>query len=371
MSVVHLGAFFKMRLYSLKLFSMSRPLQELKVIARLLVIWLVVSSCQGNASDNEIAFNNLNIQPIDGQAATERNWLPNGLGEKVIELPAGTEEPPISPSTVTADASGYFYVSDLVTWRIQQFDAAGNYVTSFGEGRGEGPGEFTTLLSLGFLGDSLLWFLDYSQQINYYRRDGSLIWTERLESRLRKLIVQLAITPSGRRFFMFSSGYGDGNFFETKWEGEEKQFGSLQFESGWEVNLPLYGSLLAYKESMIYVPDYYPLVIRYDSDGNLVYARTAMDYGLVGEPEWVTIDGRPGKGPPRNRVSSLNPSIDAARLFVHSEFAQAIDVYDVETGDYLYSVKAPDYDGAYVLNERLYTVQSSSGVSVWTFDYAM
>ena len=324
-----------------------------------------------SASDSKIAFHNLNIQPIDGQAATERNWLPNGLGEKVIELPAGTEFPPIAPVVVFADTHGYFYVMDQVTWRIQQFDAAGNYVTSFGEGRGEGPGEYTTVLSLGFLGDSLLWFLDYSQQINYYRRDGSLKRTERLESQLRKLIVQLAITPSGRRFFMFSSGYGDGNFFETQLEGEEKQFGSLQLESGWEVNLPLGGSLLAYGESMIYVPDFYPLVIRYDSDGNLVYARTAMDYGSIVEPMWAEIIEGVGRRPPKERLSSLTPSIDAARLFVHSEFAQAIDVYDVETGDYLYSVKAPDYDGAYVLNERLYTVQSSSGVSVWTFDYAM
>ena len=316
----------------------------------------------------EVKFDNLNVEPIIVQSLSERHWAEEALGEKLIELPAGTDQPPLDPRSVVADVSGYFYVGDNADYRVKQFDAAGNYVKSIGAGRGEAPGESMGVHSQGVLGDSVLYQLDGNQRVDYFHTDGSSFRSEQVLMRGSMHMQQLAISSGGRHYFMLSAGYEGGHYFETQWEGNKEYFGRLQHESGWEQDLPLFGRLTTYQDDMIYVPVFFPLVLRFGPDGSLRYARTTMDYGKVENPEFAVARDR--RVPPGARLTGWNPSVDGHRLYVHATFAQAIDVYDVTSGDYLYSVELPDANFAYVKNERLYLVQDT-GVTVWAMNNVM
>ena len=335
--------------------------------AILMAVVLLVSSCQGNSDTRSIAFDNLNLHPIVGQRLDERSWPAGARGRKLIQLPAGTEQPPVDPTLVFADQNEFFYVADDADWTIKQFDSAGNFVASFGEGRGEGPGETTGLSSFGVLGDSSLWFLDSGKRINFFRMDGSFARSERLIRPWHNPMRRLAITAEGRHYYMVTSGQATGYFFETSLGGTTEQFGALQHEHGWEEDIPLFGKVAAHRESMLYIPTHFPFISRFSADGTLAYARATMDYGITPKPEYV----RYAVG--RRRVfneplmKSL-PNVDGDRLFVHANAAQAMDVYDVNSGDYLYSVRLPKVRWAYVMNKRLYWIDDE-GVSVWAMPY--
>lgn len=334
----------------------------------LVAVLLLASSCQSNPETRSIAFDNLNLHPIIEQDLNERSWPADVLGRKVIHLPAGTDQPPVVPAIVFADQNEFFYVVDGADGTFKQFDSAGNFVMSFGEGQGEGPGEATTMFSYGVLGDSALWFLDMSQRINYFRMDGSFARSERLIRPWHNPMTSLAITAEGRHYYKVSSGQDTGYFFETSLSGTTKQFGALQHESGWEEDLPLFGKVAAHRESMLYIPSHFPFIARFSADGALEYARATMDYGITPKPEYVHYAvGR--KRVFNEPLMKSVPSVDGDRLFVHAYAAQAIDVYDVNSGDYLYSVRLPEVDWAYVMNERLYWIDDDEGVSVWAMPY--
>ena len=342
---------------------------ELRMMLRIaaVAVVLLVSSCQSGAETRSIAFDNLNLHPIVGQRLDERSWPADVRGRKLIQLPAGTEQPPVAPWGLVVDHNESFYVADGADWTIKQFDSAGNFVASFGEGKGEGPGESLGVSSFGVLGDSALWFLDSGKRINFFRMDGSFARSERLIRPWHNPMSRLAITAEGRHYYMVTSGQGTGYFFETSLGGTTDQFGALQHEFGWEEDIPLSGQVATHRESMLYIPTHFPFIARFRADGALAYARATMDYGITPKPEYVHYAvGR--KRVFNERLMDSLPSVDGDRLFVHANAAQAMDVYDVNSGDYLYSVRLPEVDWAYVMNERLYWIDDE-GVSVWAMSY--
>lgn len=345
-------------------------MRELNSWSRPIALCFVICSCQAKTETSEIEFENLNIQNIVAQTVDERIWPTKAVGQKLVQVPAAIDNPLVSPACVVADRNGYFYVADDMDYKIKKFDAAGGFIRSIGAGQGEGPGEIATIRSWGILGDSTIYVLDLNQRINFYQVDGSAFRTENLQSDFFTPKSGLAITSSGRKYFMISGGNNRGEFFETKWQGDTEPFGVLQGESGWKQDIPLYGRVVPFRESMVYVPTVYPLVVQFTTDGTVKYARTTLDYGVVEEPEFFEY------APGRKRVFSETladsfPSVDGDRLFVHAALADAIDVYDAESGDYLYSAKLPQQvTDAHVQNERLYVVDNQ-GVSVWAMPYAM
>ena len=343
---------------------------QLGADAHWLVLCLLICSCQGNFSSSGVEFDNLNVSPIISQAVSERIWAANAIGEKLFELPAGTANPPVAPVAIMADSRGFVYVGDEMDYTVKQFNAAGEYVTSFGEGRGVGPGENTILMSWGFLGDTLFYILDVEAKINYYRMTGSFFNSERLHRERFTQTTSLAITTQGRKYLKYARGLDSGNYFETRFEGERLQFGPMQIESGWEIDIPLGGSLATYEDKMMYVLEYYPLMMQFEPNGRLAYARTTMDYGHVEQPKYEIYS----LGRKRVFTASLHDvysnGVDGNRLYVHARRAEAMDVYDVRDGDYLYSIKLPSVTGVYVMNQRLYLVEDH-GASVWALDYTM
>ena len=103
---------------------------------------ILCASCGPDQDVNTVNFETLSVSPIEGQKSYDRILDVASL-RKLFELPATSGGVLIAPAGVFADTMGFIYVVDEADYRIHRFDSSGKYVTSYGEGQGTGPGEYT------------------------------------------------------------------------------------------------------------------------------------------------------------------------------------------------------------------------------------
>jgi hypothetical protein len=79
---------------------------------------------------------------------------------------------------LAVDRQGFLYILHQDLGRIAVFDAAGGFVRWIGNGRGEGPAEFTSAVRFGFIADTL-WVRNWSPpRISLFLADGSYLGTD-------------------------------------------------------------------------------------------------------------------------------------------------------------------------------------------------
>lgn len=329
---------------------------------------LVQGSCRSPADTEQfVSFANLSLAPIHKQQATERIWRDVGI-RKLFDLPTTDADTLWSPGGVRVDHSGSVYIVDFGDLKVKRFSPDGEHVGSYGNGRGEGPGELISILDLSVTVDSVLSIVDNAaRQILFFDIRSEVFLKER--DVLDGSPVRHQMTASGREYLMLSNNV---NLFESRKGSDVVTFGSLVEDTR---NFGLVsGFITTYEESMIYVPTYYPVIARYNADGILVYARTTLDLGRLDEPEMVEMSLG---GAQAFRVSGqrLNGEVSVYhdQLFVHVTevpgVGDVIDVYRADTGDYEHSFQLPEQHYAYVRNDRIYQIQkSASDVGVFAME---
>lgn len=95
---------------------------------------------------------------------------------------------------IAVSPNGSMYVVQGQEQEIRVFDAQGKYVRTIGR-QGGGPGEFTGLRSLGFIGDTLYTMDVRQRRMTLFRADGSLIST---------LVYDPSTSPQQRGAALFS-----------------------------------------------------------------------------------------------------------------------------------------------------------------------
>ncbi|MXY07577.1 MAG: 6-bladed beta-propeller [Rhodothermaceae bacterium] len=261
---------------------------------------------------------------------------------------------------------GFLYVVDEADYRIHRFDSSGKYVTSYGEGQGTGPGEYTGILNFGALGDPIVYvFAHMSHEVSYFDLEGSFLQAERLVGSMRDFPDQYVFTRKGRVYSRFRLQENTNQeLFESRLGDNVVKFGQIYGESPY-FPLAMAGRLVTFKEHMIYVPQWYPLFVQYRPNGSMKYARTTMDYASISEPKVI---GTPGRRFLDGPVLVLDFStVYRGQLYIHSSLAQTIDIYDAETGDYQYSIKLPANGFTHALNDRICQVGDRT-VSVWAIE---
>lgn len=329
---------------------------------------LVVMLCASCGADQEVStvnFETLSVSPIEGQKSYDR-ILDEASLRKLFELPATPGEVLIAPAGVFADTMGYIYVADEWDYRIHRFDSSGNYLTSYGEGQGTGPGEFMGILNFGTMGDSMVYVFEYMpQEVSYFDLEGSFLRSDRLEGSMREYPDQYVFTRKGRVYSKFSLQENiDEELFESRLGDDVAKFGRIYGESPY-FSLAVAGNLVTFNEQLIYVSQWYPLFVQYGPDGSMKYARATIDYVSIEEPKVIETQ-RGGHMDGRFLVVDI-PTVFRGHLYVHSNIAQTVDIYNAETGDYQYSIKLPENGFTHALNDRIYQVGDSS-VSVWAIE---
>lgn len=340
-------------------------------IARLIILMvLFMTSCRPE-DDTRIRFGRLYLDSFPEQNLQDRKFH-NVSYEKLFTIPTTTDVFLYNPVAVFFDNKGYIYVIDDGVRKALRFSPTGEYLTTYGEdGDGKGPGEIVGIGDFGVVGDSMVYILDnVSYKVVFYSVDGILLKEEPWDVPPRRYQQTIA----GRQYVNYTYG---PTVLESRLDGEVNSlFSRSDLVNGENVEMGgPDGFLITSSENLLWIFNRHPLLLQYRSDGTLVYARTTVDYrDDFKEPgvEKLAMGARQAFRPVGRLYHVRSGSIEQNELFIQSinpsgtKLLSAIDVYDVISGDYKYSLPLPE-DGPYsttVQNGKMYLVKDST-VVVW------
>ena len=300
-----------------------------------LVIWLIVAAgCTADRKSLTVGDFALPIQP---QQVTDRQWKDVAL-HPLYEIPRDTGVSLYMPGPFVTGSDGSLYFMDPGDMKIKRFDADGRYTHSYG-GRGSGPGEFNVFVDAALAGDSVLYVTDPNhRRISFFAVDSpAFLYDLSLPARMYR------ITRGGRAYWLALSK--DSLMGTNVRGGADRHFGTVIKNQTAADRMLLGGYIIPHREDVIYVPTRHPILVRYDSAGTVVYARTTPDFGHSSPP---TLERRetPMGFTERVRGRSFNgfTEVYGDKLVVYtsvSSSAKAFDVYDASSGDYEYSISLP------------------------------
>jgi DNA-binding beta-propeller fold protein YncE len=79
------------------------------------------------------------------------------------------------PTSVAVDADGNVYVTDMLNYRVEVFDADGKFIRQFGK-HGDGPGYFAMPKGIAVDSDGHIWVTDSMQnRVHLFTQEGDLL----------------------------------------------------------------------------------------------------------------------------------------------------------------------------------------------------
>ena len=307
------------------------------------ILFFALTACSSSDQQNE----NLALSEIEGfpfpihvQESTAREWREVGL-EAVTVIGASEEQMLYQASSIAGTMDGSSYILDYNDMMVKHFDAAGSLVQTYGNGRGEGPGEFANPMPISIDAERNVVVPDaVRRSVIRFGPGGELLETARQDFQL----YRMAFTDEGRYYFMLSGSFGDEHMFGTT-QGLDQPlhtFGTSDLEP-----LGLGGEVTTVDNDMIYSPSNYGFMARFSPSGDVVYARETMD--LMEPPTFETIDvmGMTGL-----RFKSRPPGkyilvYFDGHLYMESRVLSAerestvMDVFNADDGSYSYSFEIP------------------------------
>lgn len=329
-----------------------------------LVVLLLTASCRIDEVENRESIHiDQVVFSVEEQSSEERTWRDASF-DRLFSVPIDPEVQLYNPGRMAVDKNGNLYVADLSTLQTFRFDSTGKHVRLYGVGIGDGPGEMGELTNIGVGRDSIVYMFDHiARKILYFGMDDAKFIGSRL---MDAAPMMHQITDEGREYTLL---FGSDSLFESRKGMDVTNFGQLtEYKRGSPSSLRL-GALATHKEDMVYAPVYFPVLIRYDSEGTVVFSRTTMSYTYgfkapkyerrnMGFGEFFQISGD---------AYHSGISVSEGRIFVYlalkkPEEGQAMDVYDAETGDYEFSFWLPrhPFPQTIISGNRVYQLQDSS-----------
>jgi len=300
---------------------------------------------------------------VDKQSSEERAWRVASFDE-LFSVPIDPEVQLYNPGRMAVDKHGNLYVADLLTPQIFRFDTTGKYVQLYGEGIGDGPGEMGQLTNIGVGSDSIVYMFDHTaRKILYFAMNDAKFIGSRL---MDATPVMHQITDEGREYTLL---LGSDSLFESRKEMDVTHFGQLTENDRGHTDGLSIGSIATHKDDLIYAPVYFPVLVRYDSEGAVAFSRTTMSYSDgFKEPKYEQFNM--GFGEAYYISGDLihsGISVSEGKIFIYLTLSgpgegQAMDVYDAETGDYEFTFRLPEhpFPQTTISGNRVYQMSDST-----------
>ncbi|MFU8811850.1 MAG: 6-bladed beta-propeller [Balneolaceae bacterium] len=248
---------------------------------------------------------------------------------------------------------GYIYAEDRSRMLVKKFDTQAKEVSRFGKGEGRGPGEFLLITDLMFDSNENLWVIDPgNNRATIFDQHTNGEWDI-----INFPLVPIRIIPAGT----------DEYWLENRYEGLPKRFtksGNFIGEAEAFLNDPQLWSVVfegryatAPDGSVILIQNQTNYLLKYNKVGKIEFFREA-----VSQPEM------PGILPYyANDVARVNtPDYSSRKQFSRTASVvnntihvfvweldtttdnrqwdqKTVDVYNLETGNYLFSYKLPEH----------------------------
>lgn len=322
-------------------------------------------------------------QPVE-QAATERIWKEVEF-EKIVMV----EEDLYNPLSVKLYGDENFLVSDYGDMTVKQFRFDGEPVAQFGKGEGRGPGEMLSMMDVKTDSSGRIWVLD-DTNMRIMIFDSPDEW-EMIE--LQQPVSRLVPVDSSR--FIVRLRFSVNPEMRHADGGVLKEFEPIvrdpllwsYIHDGFLENDPFGGIV----RNFLYTHSF----VHYTDDGEIDYFRRAIDPPSmeqimrdIMEPIRYSEDQTlffkemsPFSRLPRlyytkiidNEIHALTAyATDEVRMTlpegdIYSYERRHIDVYNVKTGDYLYSYKLPESITDFALSGNYFAGVSAdpAGLIIW------
>lgn len=299
------------------------------------------------------------------QEADERSWRP-APADKVFTLTGEDPSKPFfGPLRAKMDARGHLFVVDYGDLRIKEFSPDGRFLRAYGNGKGQGPGEFTNLNDVA-IGPEGIWVSDYSNgRISVFAPDGRMLRTLKTDPQPYKMAL---LPPAGFAVMqppgaaeLFGLFAADGTRRRTFGRFLADQAASSLVLDGW---LEPDG-----RGGFVYAGLYASVLAGYDGQGKQRFLAETLDPiplpKLIRNDQgakWVDREAPP---------STVSLSVDGGEIYVLRAIPKGLkrsgglDVHDLADGSYLYSRKLPESCSWVVMAGGHMVTVTDTTVSKW------
>ncbi len=227
-----------------------------------------------------------------------------------------------------------------------------------------------SISDIGVISDSVVYVNDpNSGKVGYFSMGGSFIGTELLSRQFGQYgargAIRHSVTSQDRKYTMHQAGEA---LFESKMGEEVVEFGPPLGGKNVMASGIVIGMMTTWREQLVYVPTNFPVIVQYNPDGTLAFARATPDFEQFEAPS-LERDAALGVTFITGGRVHGTVSVFSDKIFVRvtHESKPCIDVYDAQSGYYEFSFETPSGSPAYVMNDRYYEVQDTT-VAVWAID---
>jgi len=269
------------------------------------------------------------------------------------------------PLLAKVASDGAVYLLDSGDLSIKKFDAAGKFVEAYGQGKGQGPGEFASLTDFAVTPGGDVWAVDASNgRLSVFAPGGRLARTIRLESppyRLALAADGFAVLYMLSKPVLFGR-YDDRNTLRGAFGTFLKDQGiNAMLLDGWVAPDPGGG--------FIYAARYAGLLAAYDGGGRQRFLagtlkRPALPKIVQGNQGRMWVDreapwAAAGLSVTREGIHVLGPFQSGLKKI------GSIDTYDLRDGSYRYSRSVPEAcNSIFVTDRAVYTTKDVT-VTKW------
>lgn len=329
------------------------------IVCGLFVGWLLEDNTTATVRFEELD------QPPLRQAARNRTW--KRTPKEAVWRVGGEDNQALlyGPINLKVDARGIVYVIDYGDLSVKSFSPEGRFLTKFGHGRGQGPGEFSSITDLSVDLDGGIMIVDQSNgRITKFDPMGRFVKTLRLQMPYRVVVEPM----SGRLVVMLPPGashlFGlfdpDGKPLRSFGRFLAKQEENSIALDGWIE--PTTGG------GFVYAPLYAGFIASYSKEGRPRFLVETVDPNPLpkivkgAEAMWISGDAE---------IETQSLSVDHREIYLLSSISNGprligtIDAYDTADGRYLYSRRLPEAcSWALVRKGFLYTA-TDTRVTKW------
>lgn len=301
---------------------------------------------------------------IEPQKITNRIWREVSFEQ----LNVLDSDDVVFPVYVTDAEGAGAIVVDAGTVSLKHISSNGSILGTYGEGAGQGPGEFIAPSDVKVDRERNIWVIDRGKNsVILFGREG----TYQKEIKILDLAARIAPVDSGY-FYTFRVSGVDRLFALHDKLGEiRSQFGTL-IEDQETVGIVLDGWIDAYEGSLIYVSSHSGVIIMYNSNGELVYARHSIEPGVLPQLDIESYKGGGvAKKIKRKPLHNRSITVSEDMIYMHVVTNQGdtmqniFDVYDVKSGEYLYSYEIPQVYKSAVYSGNKVIGFTDSTVTSW------
>jgi len=278
------------------------------------------------------------------QTADERTYDDWALEEAPLEEP-----PSIGRLTLLRVFDDQLFLIDGPNMNVKRYALNGELEAVYGNGRGQGPGEFQTIMSYTVTGTEAVWIADpNAREVSRFRYDGTFVQSFHPE------FPPMRVAAVDEDRLALQTFAQPKLFALVNDEGEvQKRFGKI---SNGVHGMAFDAYMFPRPDGgFVWAPRYASDLFFYDENGEL-----DRRLGLIDDHPFPQTDSGPGGPAPDDRPQrTLNVSVTAETIFVttllrnREPAASVLDRYDRESGQYLGSVRLPSDEYQYTVHDGM------------------